>query len=156
MEHRAAKLLAMQAAILALAGCSRGVSFSPDGKRLVAASDSGLRIMNADGTGARKVPDGSRVAVAAIYGTKPDWMPLGKGRKNGRFRVVCVVMRLDGSQPCLVRKGRIGTRKDAELFFLVWSPDGSRLALQDILGSRLYVYDANGSHGRMIFHEPKQ
>ena len=107
---------------------------SPDGRRIAfvrTASSPGLWIMNADGSGQRKIAN-----VPGAHEVSPDWSPDGK-------RIVFVSM-----TPCepyfcsdlhlwLVRPDGSGLRKIGQNvrqpWRPLWSPDGKRLLLGQIL-----------------------
>jgi len=71
MMCRILHVLAVVAAMVILSGCYTGVSFSPDSKRLVVADHKGLHVMNADGSGARTLPNSDG-------GEQPSWSPDGR------------------------------------------------------------------------------
>jgi hypothetical protein len=96
--------------------CAREPAWSPDGRLIAFARRGGRRcrgglwVMNADGTGARRV---------AVNGRNPDWSPDGSklAYDNGNGAVVVSDATSGNAQTVL---------KGADP---AWSPDGSRLAL---------------------------
>lgn len=115
-----------------LTGCNRGVSFSPDAKRLVVATYTGLLVMKTDGTGKYRIPDTSSA-------DKPCWSP------DGRFIVWCKNgYDLNRKQTADTWLLDLSTGKTRELAHSVWGPyvwreDGRRL-----VGHRFY--STNGVH----------
>jgi hypothetical protein len=116
--------------ILQLQGQPGGIgpqAWSPDGSRLVFASFDGVYVMNADGTGVRRVTryEGDH----ACYDLDPSWSPDGttivfavlcEGGNEGLWTVA-----VDGSD----RRQLIGGEYEVDEYRSpVWSPDGTKVA----------------------------
>jgi TolB protein len=106
------------------AGRGSDPAWSPDGAKLAFTGDSGIFLMNADGTGAVQLTDG---------GMEPSWSPDGS-------RVAFVMLRWDSTGTELTLHQRIAVvNADGSGFAWLsagphddspaWSPDGARIAL---------------------------
>jgi hypothetical protein len=86
--------------------------WSPDGSRIVLNASSGIRVMNADGSGS---------AALGVHGEAPRWSPDGS-RIAFEFEGSVWVMNADGTNAVSLTNGH---RPD-------WSPDGTRIAFDRI------------------------
>jgi Tol biopolymer transport system component len=147
--------------------------WSPDGSKIVLNASSGIRVMNADGSGSvalgvhgegpRWSPDGSKIAfefegnvrvmdadgsnaVTLTTGHRPDWSPDGTRIAFDRLSTTGCVLGIICTEDLYVM-GADG----AQVVLLrhnggcaAWSPDGSKIAYNSLfLG--VYVVTANGS-----------
>jgi Tol biopolymer transport system component len=122
-------------------------SWSPDGKRLVAAArakgdaTTGLYVMNADGEGARRITPAGREAQYAA------WSPAGDVIaftfvEAGSFDLFTIQPDGSGLQR-LTSDGAGGENNWA-----MWSPDGSKIAWGR--GESVWVMNADGSEQRLV------
>ena len=130
-------------------------AWSPDGRRIAFLSrrdgDFDVYVMNADGSGQRRLTRGARLGTTAcgpLCGTPTSaWSPDGRkvvfqSRHDGNLGLD--VVNADGSgQRMLARNG------DAP----AWSPDGRQIAF--LYSSKIYVMNANGSEHRNLTRPPK-
>lgn len=100
------------------AGRALSASFSPDGKRIVAASfDNMVRIWNADGTGEPLVLRGHDETVHAV-----SWSPDGKRIASGAGDKTIRVWNADGSGSPTILRGH-----ESHVSSVAFSPDGKRI-----------------------------
>jgi Tol biopolymer transport system component len=127
-----------------------GVSWSPDGTRLVLESHGGIFVVNADGTDRRVLvdhggrgpawsPDGTRIAYLRTPGSA------------GQVSLEVWVIGADGSDPTPLFRGECCL---GDLWWgPIWSPDGHRIAFFDdrdvLFGSELTV-NADGSRSPKV------
>jgi hypothetical protein len=127
-----------------------GVSWSPDGTRLVLESHGGIFVVNADGTDRRVLvdhggrgpawsPDGTRIAYLRTPGLA------------GQVSLEVWVIGADGSDPTPLFRGECCL---GDLWWgPIWSPDGHRIAFFDdrdvLFGSELTV-NADGSRSPKV------
>jgi hypothetical protein len=126
------------------------VAISPDGGRVAFAGETGLTVLNADGTEPRTItaslpdlryieepawaPDGRRVAFIAA----PD-------STSGAFAMQVYVAAADGSSVTQVY-GPV-----TNIGSLAWSPDGTQLAINpDVNVGRIIAVNADGSGARTV------
>ena len=147
--------------------CS-GVSWGPGDRRIVFGggvaerSSTGLWIVNANGTGLRRLRAG-RGPIAE--GMRPAWSPDGRtivfgwtGRSPHPWGRLAAV-RPDGSGYRVLVRPRAG-KHDDELTFPAWSRDGKRLAFvridhrQGRAGRTIEVANARGAHPRAVVRLP--
>jgi len=146
--------------------CS-GVSWGPGDRRIVfgggvpGRSSTGLWIVNADGTGLRRL----RAGRGPTEGMRPAWSPDGRtivfgwtGQSPHPWGRLAAV-RPDGSGFRVLVKPRAG-KHDDELTFPAWSRDGRRLAFvridhhQGRAGRTIEVANARGAHPRAVVRLP--
>jgi Tol biopolymer transport system component len=129
-------------------------AFSPDGKKIVFASDRGgnedIYTMNADGSGAVAVA----LAPAAGFDGTPEWSHDGKwivfhSRRDGG-KAEIYVMKADGS------KLKRLTTNDAADVYPAFSADGKKIVFQsDRDGYKdLYVMNADGTGQTRLINPP--
>lgn len=138
-----------------LAGRPGGIgpqAWSPDGTQLVFASQDGIYVMNADGTGVRRVTryEGDH----ACFDLHPSWSP---DASTIAFAVMCEggneglwTVAIDGSAR---RQLIAGDYESDEYRSPVWSPDGTRVAFvktdwrgnDPIKNASIYVTNADGT-----------
>jgi Tol biopolymer transport system component len=128
----------------------RSPSWSPDSRRIVfvdaraPATDgvgTALGVVNADGTGLRKLPTGEGTV------DRPLWSPDGARIVYGDANGVVFVVGLDGRPPVRLTPDLVAD-SDA-----TWSPDGARLAVDSIgLGDAkgLVVMNSDGTGRRVL------
>lgn len=147
--------------------CSIGQSIANSGwpnpnpfpKREGANATLSARLSGSPEFGAEFSPDLQQILICAFYaGCVP-----GKSGRYIRHYETCALISLDGAGQLIVRKSRIFSDKKSlaprtDLFLGTWSPDGAKIAVQEILSPakhrRLYIYDATGGPGRKVFTEP--
>lgn len=120
-------------------------AWSPDGRRLayvrgaLVANRSSVWIVNADGSGARRLTTGR-------LDLQPAWSPDGKHiafvRISATNESQIWEVRPDGTGLRRILKGLVGATQPT------WSPDGSRLLLTD--GQALFTIEPNGSDKRRV------
>jgi len=120
-------------------------AWSPDATKIAFASSrqgvSHIFVMNADGTGTRRLTDGARADE------QPSWSPDGRstvfGREGAIYRVPAT-----GGTPIRVGSG-IGNAQDPS-----WSPDGKLIAYDyrrpGFSIREVYVMNADGTHPRRL------
>jgi Tol biopolymer transport system component/cytosine/adenosine deaminase-related metal-dependent hydrolase len=114
------------------AGILQSPVWSPDGKSIAYASESGIFVMNADGTEANPVP------LSGPLDIPYDWSPDGRFLLVGSSRDVnreIYVVTLDGSRWINI------SRDQSEDGLPRWSPDGSRIA---------FVSDRDSPEGKQV------
>ncbi|CAA9388445.1 MAG: tolB protein precursor, periplasmic protein involved in the tonb-independent uptake of group A colicins [uncultured Rubrobacteraceae bacterium] len=149
----------------------QGLSWSPDGTRIAFSTASpdlgGVHVMNADGTGERKVADGAP-GHSWPDATQPDWSPDGT-----RLAFACGASSADLAICTADPDGASGSRRIAADRFgddpgvkyvsdgsPSWSPDGTRIAFSrnvtfsDWSESRVYTMAADGSDLRRVEGPP--
>ena len=116
------------------------VSWSPDGRRLLYETGSGVYVMNADGSEPQRLaenagqpvwsPDGARIAYISLAGPSPD----------------IYTMKADGTDP------RRLTSDAAEDVDPAWSPDGRQIAFtsERTGNAQIWVMDADGANQRRL------
>ncbi len=118
-------------------------AWSPDGRRIAFASarsgNSGIYVMNADGTGTRRLTSGPQENT-------PSWSPDGKRIAFTRGGRDVYVINADGSG------ARVLTRDPARDYDPAWSPDGTRIAfVRTELGSAaIFTVRPDGSGLRRL------
>jgi Tol biopolymer transport system component len=146
--------------------CS-GVSWGPGDRQIVFGRgvprriSMGLWIVNADGTGLRRL----RAGRGATEGIHPAWSPDGRaivfgwtGRSAHPWGRLAAV-RPDGSGFHVLVRPRAGAHDD-ELIFPAWSRDGKRLAFLRVdhrlgrAGRTIEVANAHGEHPRALVRLP--
>jgi len=142
--------------------------WSPDWRKIAFVSDpcaavagacvTQIYLMNADGSGLRRVARGGKVRLpgaAGFYALPPAWSPDGRKIAFGSDRdgsVEIYVMNADGSGQ------RRLTRSPEVEGSLAWSPDGRRIAFVSRIGDarnptrrqEIYVMNADGSGQRKL------
>jgi TolB protein len=135
---------------------SRGTNpvWSPDGRRIAFSSNWQLWVMNADGSGQR------RLTRNGAHNFNPDWSPDGqriafeRGKPQsdnccpGASGFEVYVMNADGSGQQRLTRGGSQPR---------WSPDGRRIAfvsLRSGYSQEIYVMNADGSGQRNLTRTP--
>jgi WD40 repeat protein len=99
-------------------GKVRSAAWSPDGKRLVTASeDKTARVWNADGSGDPIVLSGHAGSVNSAA-----WSPDGKRIVTASWDRTARIWNADGTSDPIILKGHEG-----EVISAVWSPDGKRI-----------------------------
>ena len=138
--------------------------WSPDGT-MIGFTDGGARIMNADGTGRRKLidiagdtkfvswsPDGTKVAFAlhtpwvrqAVIDGKPAFDAIGRAIWDIQHDHVYVV-NIDGSDLVELTKDL----RDFNCYGAAWSPDGTKISFERLEGhiwSQIYVVNVDGTN----------
>jgi TolB protein len=146
--------------------CS-GVSWGPGDRQIVfgggvrGRGSTGLWIVNADGSGLRRL----RAGRGATEGIHPSWSPDGRriafswtGRSPHPWGRLAVV-RPDGSGYRVLVRPREGAHDD-ELIYPAWSRDGKRLAFVRVdhragrAVREIVVADAQGGHRRTLVRLP--
>ena len=145
--------------------CS-GVSWGPGDRRIVfgggvSGRSTGLWIVNANGTGLRRL----RAGRGPTEGMRPAWSPDGRtivfgwtGRSPHPWGRLAAV-RPNGSGFRVLVRPRAG-KHDDELTFPAWSRDGKRLAFvridhrQGRAGRTIEVANARGAHPRAVVRLP--
>jgi TolB protein len=90
-------------------------AWSPDGSQIAFGSDTGIEVMNSDGTGQRHLTHG--------YGdSDPTWSPDGKLIAFGNTYGQLYVIGVDGGDLRRIAPG-------ARAYLPAWSPDGSKIAI---------------------------
>jgi Tol biopolymer transport system component len=130
------------------------VDWSPDGSRVAFPWPSGIRVMNADGSGIEQLTTCRRPECHADAGgdSHPSWSPDGTqvafSRFEGRAEELWVVG-ADGSQP------RPLNQEFAAIVHVAWSPDATVIAVvgfaprvPDIGPDRIYLVDTGS--GRIV------
>jgi TolB protein len=114
-----------------------GATWSPDGQTIVFGGRSGHFLVNADGSGQRKLTGVWRNA---------NWSPDGKRFLGGGKNPGIYVMNADGSGARrLTRNGLVP----------IWSPDGTRIAfLRKTKTHDVWVMNADGSGQRLLTSQP--
>jgi hypothetical protein len=151
--------------------------WSPDGAKIVVNASSGIRVMNADGSGSVALggggeapkwsPDGSKIVfesngsirvmnadgsnvVSLTTGHRPDWSPDGTQIAFDRVNLnTCV---LDFCLTDLYIMHADGSQIDLLIQYgacAAWSPDGSKIAYYQLL-TGISVMNANGSGNKQI------
>jgi hypothetical protein len=123
-------------------------SWSPDGRRLVFAvrrgsgwlGTSALFIVNADGTGLRRLASG---------GTAPAWSPDGR---RIAFRAGCGGIELitPGGRAVTPARARSSCRAIGTPGVPIWSPDGKEIAISTQAHRGIYLMKADGTGVRKI------
>jgi hypothetical protein len=103
----------------------RGPAWSPDGTRIVFSSNGGLHVINANGTGLRRL-------TLLTTDTAPDWSPDGRRLLFSRSGLLHI-MTTDGRLLRVLNVAGDGAR---------WTPDGNRIVFSNW---SLFVINADGS-----------
>jgi TolB protein len=125
-----------------LSGVSRDSdlpAWSPDGKRIAFITNGGLYVMNADGTGARR--------LVRLLASNPAWSPdsdrlvfTQSQMPDGSIRSQVQIIRPDGSKPAWLTHSYVGGS------MATWSPDGTHIAFLDSaqigVTGQIHVVDA--------------
>jgi Tol biopolymer transport system component len=127
-------------------------AWSPDGRRISFAGNDGLYLVNADGSGVRRL---TRNPVYGMpYGT-PAWSPDGRriaftSRQDGNDEVY--VMNADGTGHRNLTRNAAADHVHAG----GWSPDGRRIVFHSNRGGNrdIYVMNADGSGQRPLTRNP--
>ncbi len=109
-------------------------AWSPDGTRIVFASQAGLQIVGIDGTPARPI----QADECCVYDMEPVWSPNAariafESARSGIPEIWLV--NVDGTGLVQLTQGGF--------FTPAWSPDGARLAMSD--GANIYVMNSDGA-----------
>jgi Tol biopolymer transport system component len=122
-------------------GAGASPAWSPHGDRIASATESGLYVVNADGSGRRKVQDETPADITAGPGWSPDGETLLFASVRYSADHELYVVNADGSQE------RRLTRNNVEDRLPAWSPDHTRIAFArgTGAGSSIWVMSASGT-----------
>ena len=121
-------------------------AWSPDGTQIAYISfiDQGLMVMNADGSGKRRISD---------LGTSPSWSPGGTQIAVERNGDIVVVDAATGSSVTITGPVNFGgVLLDASEFEPAWSPDGGKIAYVGVR-EETYIDSATGQTTTGAQHE---
>ena len=118
-------------------------AWSPDGMRIVFArsvDETQLFVMNADGTGARRVTDDAAPESEPAWSPDGEWIAYVRRQPGTEVREIWLV-RPDGSE-----RRRV-TRLNSVAYAPAWSPDGERIAFSADRGDNRYAIWTIGIDG---------
>jgi TolB protein len=147
--------------LVALGGATGAALATAPGRngQIVYAHFPTLWVLNADGSGARKLP-----WVKRSEADNPDWSPDGKRIAFDRCAVKCEIWTIDSDGTNQKRLGPDCLRKAGvcqDRTTPAWSPDGRRIAFGGNIGAvrptgvehaELFVMNANGTGPRRLTH----
>jgi len=115
------------------------ISWSPDGKNLVYATDTSLFILPFDGSPGYTIADSTNRKCAATW--SPDGLWIAFGREDAEGVNEIYIVQPDGSDLTRITDG------DGFCYNPVWSPDGEKIAFacQTTSGDNIYVMSKTGS-----------